>query len=319
MVTGTAENLPRNPANFHPLTPLSFLARTAAVYPDRTAWVHGAESCTYRAFHERCRRFAAALAARGIGGNAADVVAVMAPNVPCLLEAHYGVPMAGAVLNALNVRLDAPAIRFILEHSEAKLLIVDREFSAVAAAALAGMKSPPVTVDYLDPAFDGAGERVGEIDYEAFLASGDPALAPHPVADEWDAISVNYTSGTTGDPKGVVYHHRGACLNALGNQLAWGMQRHPVYLWTLPMFHCNGWCFPLDGGSAGRHACLPAARRGARHLPRHRATRRHPYVRRPHCVESHRQCADGGAHGFYAHGGSADRGITTAAGGDYRR
>ena len=274
-----ATGLARNAANHRPLTPLSFLARTAAVYPDRTAWVHGDVHTSYRSFAERCRRFAAALAARGIGGGIErkDTVAVMAPNVPCLLEAHYGVPMAGAVLNALNVRLDAAAIRFILEHGEVRLVIIDREFAPVIAAALAGMENPPPVVDYDDPAYAGPGERIGEIEYEAFLAGGDPSRPPRPVADEWEAISLNYTSGTTGDPKGVVYHHRGAWLNALGNQVAWGMRHHPVYLWTLPMFHCNGWCFPWTVVAlAGTHICLrrvearaiydAVARHGVTHL-----------------------------------------------------
>ena len=247
--------LARNAANHRPLTPLSFLARAAAVYPHRTAWLHGERRADYREFEARCRRLAAALAARGIG--AGDTVAVLAPNAPCLLEAHYGVAMAGAVLCALNTRLDAATVRFILEHGEARLLVVDREFAPLAAAALAGMETPPFVVDAPDPAFDGPGEPVGAVEYEAFLESGDPGFEPRPVADEWDAISLNYTSGTTGAPKGVVYHHRGAWLNAIGNQLAWAMPPHPVYLWTLPMFHCNGWCFPWTVTAlAGVHLCL---------------------------------------------------------------
>ncbi len=250
-----AEGLDKTPANHQPLTPLSFLDRAASVYPDRIAWVHGDRETPYREFATRCRRFAAALVARGIAPG--DTVAVMAPNVPALLEAHYGVPMAGAVLNALNVRLDAAAIRFILEHGETKLLITDREFSPVIKEALAGMAEPPPVVDYDDPSFHGAGERLGEIEYEAFLESGDPDFVPYAVRDEWDAISLNYTSGTTGNPKGVVYHHRGAYLNAVGNQLVWTMPPHPTYLWTLPMFHCNGWCFPWSiVALAGTHVCL---------------------------------------------------------------
>jgi fatty-acyl-CoA synthase len=247
--------LERNPANHQPLTPLSFLERAGAVYPERVAWIHGESRVSYRDFAARCRRLAGALAARGIGRG--DTVAVMAPNVPANLEAHYGVPLAGAVLNALNVRLDSAAIRFILEHGEAKLLITDREFSPVVKDALAGMERAPAIVDYDDPTYHGAGERLGEVEYEAFLAAGDPDFAAPPLADEWDAISLNYTSGTTGNPKGVVYHHRGAFLNALGNQLVWAMPPQPVYLWTLPMFHCNGWCFPWTVTAlAGTHVCL---------------------------------------------------------------
>ncbi len=250
-----ASGLDKTEANHQPLTPLSFLDRTAAVYPDLIAWVHGDRQAKYRDFEVRCRRFGAALAARGIGRG--ETVAVMAPNVPALLEAHYGVPMAGAVLNALNVRLDAATIRFILEHGEAKLLITDREFSPVIKEALAGMPSPPIVVDYDDPGYHGAGERIGEVEYEAFLEGGDPAFTPLAVLDEWDAISLSYTSGTTGNPKGVVYHHRGAFLNAMGNQVAWAMPPHPTYLWTLPMFHCNGWCYPWTVVAlAGTHVCL---------------------------------------------------------------
>ena len=247
--------LARNAANHRPLTPLSFLERAAAVYPRRTAWIHGERRADYREFAARCRGLAAALAARNVGRG--DTVAVLAPNVPCLLEAHYGVAMAGGVLCALNTRLDPASLRYILEHGEARLLIVDREFAPLAAAALAGMEAPPFVVEAPDPAFDGPGEPVGEVEYEAFLESGDPGFAPRAVADEWDAISLNYTSGTTGAPKGVVYHHRGAWLNAVGNQLAWAMPPHPVYLWTLPMFHCNGWCFPWTVAAlAGVHLCL---------------------------------------------------------------
>ena len=247
--------LARNAANHRPLTPLSFLERAAAVYPRRTAWIHGERRADYREFAARCRGLAAALAARNVGRG--DTVAVLAPNVPCLLEAHYGVAMAGGVLCALNTRLDPASLRYILEHGEARLLIVDREFAPLAAAALAGMEAPPFVVEAPDPAFDGPGEPIGEVEYEAFLESGDPGFAPRAVADEWDAISLNYTSGTTGDPKGVIYHHRGAWLNAIGNQLAWAMPPHPVYLWTLPMFHCNGWCFPWTVAAlAGVHLCL---------------------------------------------------------------
>ena len=247
--------LDKTPANHRPLTPLSFLERACTVYPERTAWVHVGKSVDYRTFDARCRRLAGALSRRGIG--AGDTVAVMAPNVPAILEAHYGVPLAGAVLNALNVRLDAGAIRFILEHGEAKLVISDREFSPVIKDALTGMARPPVVIDYDDPSYRGAGERLGEVEYESFLAEGAADFEGVPVEDEWAAISLNYTSGTTGNPKGVVYHHRGAFLNAIGNLMVWAMPPHPVYLWTLPMFHCNGWCFPWTVTAlAGTHVCL---------------------------------------------------------------
>ncbi|MBV9735078.1 MAG: acyl-CoA synthetase [Acidisphaera sp.] len=249
-------DLPRNAANHVPLSPLSFLARTAAVYPERLAVVHGAHRTTWRETDARCRRMASALAQRGIGRG--DVVAVMAPNVPAAFEAHFGVPMTGAVLNALNCRLDAAMIAFILGHSGAKLLFTDREFAAVTGRAL-DMLPPgerPVVID-IDDALASEGRLLGETDYETFLAGGDPGYAWTLPPDEWDAITLNYTSGTTSDPKGVVYHHRGAYLNALGNVLVWGMTQHPVYLWTLPMFHCNGWCFPWTiTALAGTHVCL---------------------------------------------------------------
>jgi fatty-acyl-CoA synthase len=247
--------LERNAANYVPLTPLSFLARTAAVYPKRPAIVHGAVRHTWAETYDRCRRFAGALARRGIGRG--DVVAVIAPNIPALLEAHFAVPMAGAVLNALNTRLDAPALRFMLEHGGAKLLLVDRESVPAIRAALDGMARPPDVVDIEDAATAGM-PPIGPLTYEALLAEGDPDFAWAPPADEWDAIALNYTSGTTGDPKGVVYHHRGAYLNAVSNILGWGgMGRHPVYLWTLPLFHCNGWCFPWSVAAvAGVNVCL---------------------------------------------------------------
>jgi fatty-acyl-CoA synthase len=233
--------LERNAANYTPLSPLSFLPRAAAVYPRHTAVVHGAQRRDWAETYRRCRRLASALSKRGIGPG--DTVAVMAPNTPPLFEAHFGVPVLGAVLNALNTRLDAAAIAFILAHGEAKLLITDTEFAPIIKKALETLGRAIPVIDIDDPEGPG-GERLGETDYEAFLEEGDPAH-PWPLPeDEWRAISLNYTSGTTGNPKGVVYHHRGAYLNAIGNVLTWGMGPHPVYLWTLPMFHCNGWCFP---------------------------------------------------------------------------
>jgi len=252
-------DLDRNAANFQPLTPLSFLERAAEVYPDTTAIVHGARSWNYRQFYARARQLASALARRGI--KRGDTVSVMLANTPALIEAHYGVPMTGAVLNALNTRLDAALIAFILDHADAKVLITDREFSKVVKEALARAKVRPLVVDYDDPEFSGAGERLGGLEYEAFLGAGDAEFAWPMPDDEWDAISLNYTSGTTGDPKGVVYHHRGAYLLALGYVLTCGMGKHPVYLWTLPMFHCNGWCFPWTlSVVAGTHVCLRAVR-----------------------------------------------------------
>jgi fatty-acyl-CoA synthase len=249
-------DLDRNDANTVPLTPLSFLRRTAAVYPDRTAVIHGSLRRSWGETCQRCVRLASALARRGLGPG--DTVAVMAPNTPESFEAHFGVPMSGAVLNALNVRLDSEAIAFILEHSETRLLITDREFSNVIVRALERLPAErrPVVIDIDDPQGKG-GELIGETDYEALLASGDPDFAWPMPADEWQAISLNYTSGTTGNPKGVVYHHRGACLNAMANVMTWAMPHHPVYLWTLPMFHCNGWCFPWTiTAMAGTHVCL---------------------------------------------------------------
>jgi fatty-acyl-CoA synthase len=246
--------LDRNPANHVPLSPLSFLQRTASVYPERTAVIHGPVRRTWRETYERCRRLASALARRGIGLG--DTVSVMAPNVPEAMEAHFGIPMVGAVLNALNVRLDAATIAFILQHGECKVLITDREFSATITEALRMLPKRPLVIDIDDPLAAG-GERIGELTYEEFLAEGDPGFEWRLPADEWQAIALNYTSGTTGNPKGVVYHHRGAYLNAMGNVLTWGMGHHPVYLWTLPMFHCNGWCFPWTiTAMAGTHVCL---------------------------------------------------------------
>jgi fatty-acyl-CoA synthase len=236
-------DLDKNAANFQPLTPLSFLQRSAAVYPDQLAIIHGNARVTYAQFYGRCRQLGSALAKAGIGKG--DTVSVLLANTPAMLECHYGVPMAGGVLNTLNTRLDAATIAFSLSHAEARILIVDKEFSKLAKDALAVMKSThPVVIDYVDPEFAVDGDRVGSIDYEAFVSAGDPGFPWAWPADEWDAISLNYTSGTTGNPKGVVYHHRGAYLLAQGNVLTASMPKHPVYLWTLPMFHCNGWCFP---------------------------------------------------------------------------
>ena len=246
--------LDKNAANYVPLTPTGFLLRSAAVYPNRLAVAYNERRYSWRQALERCRRLAGALAASGIGRG--DTVALMAPNIPEAFEAHFGVPMAGAVLNALNIRLDPETIAFILRHGEAKLLLTDTEFSPAIKEALARLDAKPIVIDIADAQGPG-GERLGELNYEAFLASGDPEFAEVTPFDEWDAIALNYTSGTTGNPKGVVYHHRGAYLNALGNVLVWGMRQHPVYLWTLPMFHCNGWCFPWTiTAMAGTHVCL---------------------------------------------------------------
>jgi fatty-acyl-CoA synthase len=249
-----ARFLSRRSANFAALTPLSFLARSAAVYPEKVAVIHGELRYTYAELYRRCCRLADALRRRGIGLG--DTVSMMAPNVPALLEAHYGIAMVGGVLNALNYRLDAHSIAFILEHGSAKLLIADREYSATIRAALGQVARRPIVIDIDDPLHEG-GELLGEMDYETFLATGDPEAPWQPPADEWQAIALSYTSGTTGNPKGVVYHHRGAYLNAIGNTIAFGLSPASVYLWTLPMFHCSGWTYTWAvTAAAGTHVCL---------------------------------------------------------------
>jgi fatty-acyl-CoA synthase len=246
--------LEKTPANFVALTPLSFLARTAAIYPNHTSAVYEGRRFTWSETYARCRRLASYLAGRGIGPG--DTVAAMLPNIPAMNEAHFAVPMAGAVLNTLNIRLDAAAIAFQLDHGGAKIILVDPEFAGVISDALKQMKGArPFVMDVDDEAF--GIKRIGEIEYEAALAQGDENFVPRPPADEWDAIALSYTSGTTGNPKGVVTHHRGAYLNAVSNILAANLGPHPVYLWTLPMFHCNGWCFPWTiAALAGINVCL---------------------------------------------------------------
>ncbi|MCM2400993.1 acyl-CoA synthetase [Rhizobium sp. S153] len=250
--------LDKNAANFSQMTPLSFIERSAQVYPGRTAVVYGDVRRNWLQTYDRVRRIASALANRGIGRG--DTVAVIAANIPEIFECHFAVPMTGAVLNAINTRLDAEAIAFILNHGEARLLIVDPEFADVAERAVHIAGRPIEIVDIIDPSFSG-GHRLGEVTYDDLLDEGNPNFKWERPVDEWDAISLNYTSGTTGDPKGVVYHHRGAYLNAVGNILTWGMANHPVYLWTLPMFHCNGWCFPWTiAAAAGTSICLRSVR-----------------------------------------------------------
>ena len=246
--------LGKNSANYAALTPLGFIAWSARVCPNRVAVIHGERRFTWAETYARARRLASALASRDVGVGA--TVATLLPNTPEMYEAHFGVPMTGAVLNTINTRLDASAIAFMLQHADAKVLIVDREFSAVASAALGSIERQPLVIGVDDPLYDGDGELLG-VEYEAFLSDGDPDYEWQPPSDEWNAISLNYTSGTTGNPKGVVYHHRGAYLNAIANTLAWSMPRYPVYLWTLPMFHCNGWCFPWTiAAQSGTNVCL---------------------------------------------------------------
>ncbi len=250
-------DLPRNAANHAPLTPLSFLERSAEVYPQRLAVIHGDLRRTWAELYVRCRQLASALARHGVGKN--DTVAVMLPNTPPMVEAHFGIPMAGAVLNALNTRLDPETVAFMLDHGEAKVVIVDPEFAGVMKQAIALRKDqrPLLVIDVEDALYTGAAGRIGSTTYDAFVAGGDGEFAWQLPADEWDAIALNYTSGTTGNPKGVVYHHRGAAVNAISNILEWDLPKFATYLWTLPMFHCNGWCFPWTvAARAGVNVCL---------------------------------------------------------------
>jgi fatty-acyl-CoA synthase len=247
--------LDKNPANYQPLTPIGLLERAAVVYPNHTAIIHGSSRTSYAQFYSRARRLASALSSHGI--RPGDTVSVMFANTPAMLEVHYAVPMIGAVLHCINTRLDAPIVAFQLDHANTKLLITDREFSGLMKTSLALASVKPAIVDYDDLEFPQAGPALSDLDYEDFLQSGDPEFRWQMPADEWEAISLNYTSGTTGNPKGVVYHHRGAALMCYSNTIVTGMGKHPVYLWTLPMFHCNGWCFPWSlSVVAGTHVCL---------------------------------------------------------------
>ncbi|MGS2742918.1 acyl-CoA synthetase [Halomonas sp. LS-001] len=249
------QDLPKTQANHVALSPLTFIERSATVYPDYPAMVHGDTRRNWAETWSRCRQLASALRGRGL--KPGDTVAVMLPNVPAMFEAHFGIPLAGCVLNTLNIRLDADAIAYMLAHGEAKAVLVDPEFAEVVTAAVATLDVKPLVIDVADEEFLGAMPGIGEIEYEALLAEGDADFAYQLPEDEWQAISLNYTSGTTGKPKGVVYHHRGAYLNAVSNIMEWAMPHHPVYLWTLPMFHCNGWCFPWTiAANAGVNVCL---------------------------------------------------------------
>ncbi len=250
------QDLGKNPANYQPLTPITFLERSAKVYPTYTAIIHGNQRINYATFYERSKRLASALAMSASIGKG-DTVSVMLSNTPSMLEAHYGVPMTGAILQSINTRLDAAIIAFQLDHSDSRVVIVDREFAPVMKEALALAKVRPLIIDYNDTEFPQPHAAISAIDYEAFVSAGDPNYKWHWPDDEWDAIALNYTSGTTGNPKGVVYHHRGAALMCYSNAVSCGMTNHPVYLWTLPMFHCNGWCFPWTITMvAGVHVCL---------------------------------------------------------------
>ncbi|MEM9331628.1 MAG: acyl-CoA synthetase [Pseudomonadota bacterium] len=256
------QDLERNAANYQPLTPLTLLERAASTFPNHTAIIHGSLRRSYADFYTRSRQLASALSKHGI--RSGDTVSVMHANTPAMLEAHYGVPMTGAVLHSMNTRLDAAIIAFQLDHSECKILITDKEFSPTVKEALQIASVKPIIIDYDDPEFTGSGELLGETEYEAFISHGDPDFEWKMPDDEWNAISLNYTSGTTGNPKGVVYHHRGASLLAQGNALTASMPKHSVYLWTLPMFHCNGWCFPWTlSAIVGTHVCLRAVRQKA--------------------------------------------------------
>lgn len=249
------EALAKNAANYAALSPTSFLAWSGEVYPERTALIHGELRQSWGDTYRRCRQLASALEKRGIGFG--DTVAIMAPNIPATYEMHFAPAMIGAVLNALNVRLDADTLAFMLEFAEAKMVFVDRQFAPVMAQAVAQLDEPPTIVDIDDPVYEGGEAPIGEVDYETLVAEGDPGFAWRLPDDEWNAISLNFTSGTTGNPKGVVYHHRGAYINAMTNALAWDMPTHAVYLWTLPMFHCNGWCFPWTlAAKVGTNVCL---------------------------------------------------------------
>ncbi|MCE9682720.1 acyl-CoA synthetase [Halomonas alkalisoli] len=249
------QGLPKTQANFVPLSPLTFIERSASIYPDYPAVVHGDVRRSWSETWARCRRLASALEKRGI--KPGETVAAMLPNVPAMFEAHFGVPLAGCVLNTLNIRLDAEAIAYMLEHGEAQVVLVDPEFADVVEEAVSQLAIKPLVIDVDDALFEGEVRHIGELEYEALLAEGDPDYAYRLPEDEWQAISLNYTSGTTGKPKGVVYHHRGAYLNAVSNILEWAMPHHPTYLWTLPMFHCNGWCFPWTiAANAGTSVCL---------------------------------------------------------------